>query len=470
MSLSKYVKNGLLFAVFFQCTLLGALSQEVYKITYAGLKEYEGKYEYLGNSTLEIAASPRDLKLYAIIDEARYPLTPAAKDLFLNPGKQEVSFLRNASDAITGYTVKDGQAPRLFKLLSKQVSFPESMWYPRKNATAYKCAKPSDLRDGLPTATLEGTGLDAAALTQMVNKITDESHSNVHSVLIIKNGKLVFEEYFYEYDINTLHQIRSATKSFVSALVGIAIGKGIIKSKHEPIASFFPEYNFSEEKKQITIQHMLNNQSGLDCNDHDGNSPGNEVKMYPAADWVKFILDLPMAGKPGAEARYCSGNVMTLARIIEKASGKSLYAFAKENLFDPIGASGYKWDFKADSSQMNTFGQLYIKPRDMAKFGLLYLNKGRWNNKQVIPEAWVAATLTPQTKIDNTAYGYLWWHPWLNVNGKRNDAITARGNGGQRIYLRPDLDMVVVITAGSYNTESSADKLLAYYILPAYNR
>jgi CubicO group peptidase (beta-lactamase class C family) len=192
--------------------------------------------------------------------------------------------------------------------------------------------------------------------------------------------------------------------------------------------------------------------------------------MYPTADWVKFTLELPMAGKPGDEARYCSGNVMTLARIIEKASGKSLYVFAKENLFDPIGARDYKWEFKPDSSQMNTFGQLYIKPRDMAKFGLLYLNKGKWNNRQVIPETWINESLTPHTTIDNTAYGYLWWHPWLNVNGIRNDATAARGNGGQRIYLRPDLNMVVVITGGNYNSESSSDKLLAYYILPTFNR
>ncbi|HYE54110.1 MAG TPA: serine hydrolase, partial [Chitinophagaceae bacterium] len=303
-----------------------SLAQPDYKPTYADLKQYEGKYEYHGGTTLEIAASPKDLKLYAILDQARYPLTPARKDLFLNSGKQEVEFKRNASNAIIGYIVKDGQSLRVFRLLSKQVSFPEGMWYARKNAASYKYARPAELGDGLKTGSLEGTGLNADSLVKMVNKIADETHPFIHSVLIIKNGKLVFEEYFYEYGQPTLHQIRSATKSFVSALVGIAIGKGLIKSKHEPIASFFPEYNLSEEKKQITIEHMLNNQSGLDCNDHDGNSPGNETKMYPTADWVKFILELPMAGKPGQEARYCSGNVVTLKRIIEKASGKSLYA------------------------------------------------------------------------------------------------------------------------------------------------
>jgi CubicO group peptidase (beta-lactamase class C family) len=460
----RYLLFLLMFAL-----LRTSFAQENYKLTYDELKKYEGKYEYAGNSTLLIAASPKDLKLYAIIDEARYPLSPERKDVFLNSSKQEVEFVRDASQKIIGYKVKDQQPERVFNLLNTKVSFPTGMWFPR-TTPKYTYLKPNMLDDGLPTATLDGTGLDAAALTQMIEKIADGSLPNVHSVLIVKDGKLVFEEYFYEYDVNALHQIRSATKSFISALMGIAISKGIIKSRHEPVSSFFPEYNLSEEKKSITIEHLLNNQSGLDCNDHDAKSPGNEVKMYPTADWVKFTLELPMAGKPGDEARYCSGNVMTLARIIEKASGKSLYVFAKENLFDPIGARDYKWEFKPDSSQMNTFGQLYIKPRDMAKFGLLYLNKGKWNNRQVIPETWINESLTPHTTIDNTAYGYLWWHPWLNVNGIRNDATAARGNGGQRIYLRPDLNMVVVITGGNYNSESSSDKLLAYYILPTFNR
>jgi CubicO group peptidase (beta-lactamase class C family) len=448
-------------------------AQEGYKISYAELKKYEGHYEYIGNSTLQMAASPKDLKLYAIIDEARYPLTPAKEGVFLNPGKQEVTFVYDASKNIVGYKVKDDNPDHLYKLLDKNVQFPESMWYPRKQGTTYRYARPKQLNDGFQTGTLQRTDLDSIALTQMMEKIADGTLPNVHSILILKNNKLVFEEYFYEYDINTLHQIRSATKSFVSALIGIAISKGLIKSKNEKVISFFPEYqlnNLTEDKKNITIENMLNNQSGLDCNDHDGNSPGNEVKMYPTSDWVKFILDLPMSDKPGGIARYCSGNVMILKRIIEKASGKSLYEFAKENLFDPISASGYKWNFKPDSSQMNTFGQLYIRPRDMAKFGLLYMNNGKCNNKQVLPEAWVKETLTPHTTIDNTPYSYLWWHPWLMVNGIRNNAIAAKGNGGQRIYLRPDLNMVVVITGGNYNSESAADKLLASYILPPFNK
>jgi CubicO group peptidase (beta-lactamase class C family) len=461
--------------IFFLCTIVSnCFSQTDYTISYQELKKYEGKYEYSGQQTLEMAASPKGLLLYAIIDDARYPLTPARKDVFLNNGKQEVQFIRNSSQDIIGYTVKNDEPDHMFKLLTKEVSFPETMWYPRKNATGkYKYIEPKNIHDGLQTGSLKGTGLDSSALVQMVDKIVDGSLPNVHSVLIIKDEKLVFEEYFYEYNQEALQQIRSATKSFISALVGIAIDKGLIKSKNETVVSFFPEYNLknlTEDKKKITIENMLNNQSGLDCNDHDGHSPGNEQNMYPTGDWVKFILDLPMIDKPGNEGKYCSGNVMTLARIVEKVSAKSLYAFAKENLFDPLGASGYKWNFKPDSSQMNTFGQLYIRPRDMAKFGLLFLNNGKWNKKQIISENWIKESLTPHSTIENTPYGYFWWHPWLMINGSRQEGIAAKGNGGQRIYLRPELNMVVIITGGNYNSESSADNLLGHYILPPFSK
>jgi len=460
--------------IFFYIAVSPCFSQDNFKISIDELKQYEGRYEYSGHQTLDMAASPKNLILYAIIDDARYPLRPAKKDVFLNNGNQEVRFIRNATQEIVGYSVADENPDRVFKLINKNVSFPEKMWFPRIDTiTKYKYAQPQNRQDGLQTGSLIGTGLDQIALEKMVDDIGRGHLPNVHSVLIIKDGKLVFEEYFYEYDVNTLQQIRSATKSFISALVGIAIDKGMIKSKDEPVLSFFPEFsvnNLTDDKKKITIENMLNNQSGLDCNDHDGKSPGNEVKMYPTANWVKFILDLPMIDKPGHEARYCSGNVMTLASIVERASRQPLYEFAKKNLFDPLQAAGYKWNFKPDSSEMNTFGQLYIKPRDMAKFGLLFLNNGKCGSREVISENWVKESLVPHTSIENTPYGYLWWHPWLMVNGSRQDATAAKGNGGQRIYLRPDLNMVVVITGGNYNSESSADQLLVRYILPPFSK
>lgn len=266
------------------------------------MKEYEGNYEYFNNVRLQIAASPKDNVLFAIIDEGRYPLKTVRKDVFLDGQNSQVVFERNKANQITGYRVISKDSNRFFKLLSKE-SFSEKMWYPRRVTGNEKItySTPKNLQDGLEVGSLVRAEFDAAAITQMVNKIADGTHKNIHSVLIIKDGKLVIEEYFYEYDESKLHQLRSVTKSFVSALVGIAIDQGIIRSKDERVLSYFPEYNLqnpSEDKKRITIEHLLTNRSGLDCDIADENSPGSEMKMGVSPDWVKFTLDLPMIDQP----------------------------------------------------------------------------------------------------------------------------------------------------------------------------
>src|SRR5690606_4877196 len=218
--------------------------QENYKTTYNQLKEYEGLYEYINNITLEIAASPVDTLLYAIIDKSKYPLFPLSKDLFLNRQNDEIRFLRDDNNTIIGYIFyKD-----TLKLISKSVSFSDKMWYPRPKTIEkfnYTYRKPKESSDGLLIGNIRESGLDTLLLAKMVEKIADRTYPDVHSVLVIKDGKLVFEEYFYEYDENTLHELRSATKSFISALTGIAVDKGFIKSIDNKVLSFFPEYTIA---------------------------------------------------------------------------------------------------------------------------------------------------------------------------------------------------------------------------------
>jgi CubicO group peptidase (beta-lactamase class C family) len=461
---------ALLAALIFQ----NCFSQDVYKLSYPQLKSYEGTYEYVGGQTLEMAASPVDGKLYAIVGRARYPLAPVRKDVFVNNGKQEVLFSRNSSGLLTGFRVDNETPDRFFKFLTPRVSFSPKIWYPRNPTDSiYTYRSPPDLKDGIAVGDIDASGLDTALLKEMGRKLVAGRFPAVHSVLILKDNKLVFEEYFYEYNADSLQEIRSATKSFYSALVGIAIDRKIIKSKDQSVLSFFPEYNLknpSPEKSKITIENLLTNQSGLDCEDDDPKSAGNENKMYGTNDWVKFVLDVPMIDTPGGRARYCSGGVITLGKIVEKASGESLYKFSKDHLFGPLGVNNYKWDFQPDRSHEDSYGQLSIRPRDMAKFGLLYLNGGRWNGRQIISEGWVHASLESHTILRNSGYGYLWWRPWFMINGEKQEGIAAKGNGGQRIYLRPDLHLVVVITGGAFNTESSADDLLAHFILPAFGK
>ena len=291
--------------------------------------------------------------------------------------------------------------------------------------------------------------------------------------MIVKDGKLVFEEYFYEHDKNKLHELRSATKSFISALTGIAIEQGYIHSKDEKVLPYFSEYTFknnTDAKKQITIENLLTNQSGLDCDVYNPKAMGNESIMAYEKDWIQYSLDLPMNDSAGGIGQYCSSNPIILGRIIEKSTKMALPKFAAKTLFKSIGIKHFDWHFKPDLSSSETFCQLNLRSRDMAKFGLLYLNNGLWHGKQVISKEWVEQSLTKHAVLAGLDYGYLWWTKYLDADGVRYYGKLAQGNGGQKIYIFKDLNLVTVITAGHYNMQSSSNELNAKYILPAFNK
>lgn len=448
-------------------------AQTKYKVSFQELKDYEGRYEYINHGTLQIAASPIDTLLYAIINQSRYPLRPLDKDVFTNNSGDQIRFLRNSSNHIVSYSTDK----ETFKLLSKAVLFPKEMWYPKLSAIGkpyqYIYQQPSKLNDGLLTGNINQSGLDSSLLTDMMHKIVAGKYPGVHSILIIKGGKLVFEEYFYEYTVDSLHELRSASKSFVSALTGQALQKRFIKSIDKPVLSYFPGYiplNASPLKFKIRVEHLLTNQTGLDYDISNPKSTGDETKMNYSDDWVKYTLDLPMIDTPGGKGRYASGNPIILGRIIEEASGRSLSAFANENLFKPLGIQHYKWNFKPDKSNAEDFCQLYLRPRDMAKFGLMYLEGGKWGGKQVVPASWVKASLSKHSTVQNVNYGYLWWLKYLEKDGVRYNGIAAQGNGGQKIYLFPDQQLVVVTTGGNYNSQSPADELILNYILSSFSK
>lgn len=441
-----------------------------FPVSYAYLKLFEGLYEYTNNSTIKIAASPKDTTLYAIINESKYKLTAVGKDLFMDMTKNKVQFFRKGKNKVAGFY----SGGKNFRLLSSRLRFSDEVWYPRlAHSGEYTYQQPKNIQDGLPIGGLENTGLDQSLLSEMMNKIIAGHYPNVHSVLIIKDGKLVFEEYFYEHNQRKLHELRSASKSFISALTGIAIDQGFIRSKDEKVLDFFPEYtlaNNSDAKKEITIENLLTNQSGLDCDVSNPNSVGNETVMNNTDDWVRFTLDLPMIDVPGGKGMYCSGNPITLGRIIEKSTKLTVSEFARKNLFNPLGIRKYAWNFKPDKSSSETFCQVYLTSRDMAKFGLLYLNKGMWNGKQVISTGWVEQSFQKHSVVQGVDYGYLWWNKYLDAGDTRYYSFGAQGNGGQKIYVWQEQNMVTIITGGNYNEQSPSDELIKKYILPAFNK
>ena len=447
----------------------------------APLSDYEGVYAYQGGTSLMIVAT--DSSLFAVIDEAKYPLRSIGADRFLNAGGDTIPFRRAATGEVSGFVERTVFFPRRTRAIDAAVAA-DVRAVPRPPgkdgaAAPYRYATPADIGDGIATGNAAETGFDTATIGGMVRRVVDGTYPDVHSILVYRGGKLVIEEYFYGYGRDRPHQMRSATKSVVSTLVGIAIDRGALASESELVTKRLPYTSYANpdpRKDALTLRDFLTMQSGLACDDWDGKSPGNESRVYLSEDWVKFVLDLPMIAQPGTHGSYCSGGVAVAGRIVERATGKSLPMFAQENLFTPLGirAGDVRWNYTLSSSNAATFAQLYLRPRDMLKLGILFQQQGNWRGRQLISRDWVARSTGQWSTVGDQKYGYFWWHQWVmasSPNGPRHvDMIVATGNGGQKIYLVPSLDLIVVLTGGNYNTQSPAMSIMSKDLIPALLR
>ena len=187
---------------------------------------------------------------------------------------------------------------------------------------------------------------------------------------------------------------------------------------------------------------------GMDCENDNPKSKGNEQSMMESEDWVKHTLDLPMSTEPGKSSSYCTGCALTLGSLIEIATDKNIEDFAREYLFQPLGIENYHWTFEPNPASQSTFSQMYLTSRDLIKLAKMYKENGKWNNEQIISANWVSKTFD----MDKGDYGYLWEHKYFVVNGKEYNSYLATGNGGQKINIWPELDMITVFTGGNYNS------------------
>ncbi len=340
----------------------------------------------------------------------------------------------------------------------------------------YHYHPPADLHDGIAVGDIARSALGIATADAIVRGILDGTYKDVHGVLLYQHGRLVMEEYFYGYNEQRPHQLRSATKSVVATLAGIAVDRGALTGPGEvvlPHMSYSGYAHPDPRKATITLGNFLSMSSGLDCNDHSSNSPGRETVIDDTPDWVKATLDLPMINDPGTKGYYCSGGVAVVGRLIENVVHMRLPEFAQANLFAPLGISRAQWQWNYDLTNADKeYSQIHLRPRDMLKLGILFADGGRWHGRQVVSASWVRASLAEQSHVDNVSYGYFWWRPWLNVEttagAQHVDVIAAQGNGGQKIYLVPQYDLVAVFTAGGYNAESTPpNTIMAKIILPA---
>jgi CubicO group peptidase (beta-lactamase class C family) len=273
------------------------------------------------------------------------------------------------------------------------------------------------------------------------------------------------------FSLTTLHDTRSISKSIVGLLVGIAQQKGEIGSLSTPILQFYPKnLDFrSPEKDTITLEHLLTMSSGLQWN--EGALPNDETRLFWEATPLRHLLNRPMIAKPGQVFNYNSGGTMVLSEILTRTSGRSLTELVKTELFDPLEITDWEWVSNLHGKEL-AFTGLRMRPRDLLKIGRMMLDGGRWRNRQVVPKAWVAASLhpkiatghkSPPNAADDLKYSYQWWGSSVNWHGKMLGWSAGFGNGGQRLFIVPDLDLAIVTTAGEYESLQIVHKLMILF-------
>ncbi len=322
--------------------------------------------------------------------------------------------------------------------------------------------------EGWRTKTPEEQGLDSEMLAKMFDHIRKQNYA-IHSVTVIRNGYLVTYATIYPFGQGSKHTtqkhiIHSCTKSIISALIGIAIEQGHIESVKQPVLSFFPDRtaaNLDANKEVMTLEHLLLMASGLECRDSYLYQWRGLERMRQKDDWVQFMLDLPMAEPPGTRFEYCNGASFLLSAILQETTGMSTFAFAQAHLFGPLGIWDVEWPSNPQGITIG-WGELRMRPQDMAKIGYLYLNKGRWDGVQIIPAAWVATSTRKHISATlQDGYGYQWWIA--------DDSIyMALGHAGQFIFVVPEQELVVAFT--SYLSRDRfyvPQDLLNGFIIPA---
>lgn len=357
---------------------------------------------------------------------------------------------------------------------------------------------PENLSDGLATGSLKDVHIDTAIISRAIKKITCGKFNEVHSLLIYKDKMLVLEEYFqgHNYQWNAphyygelvqwkaemLHPVMSCTKSFVSACIGIAIDKGFIDNVHQSIFDFLPDhqqYKY-DNREYITIEHLLTMTCGLAWNEWGaphGTSANDIDRLYfDCEDPIACVLERPWWAVPGEKFTYNGGGMVILGEILRHASKMNIDEFSKKYLLEPLKIDRTYW-LQYPNGMYDTGGSMSLKPRDMLKLGVLYLNKGYWNGVSILPEEWVEKSSTvfnnnrgiklPIEDSGKNGYGYTWWISELSHKGKKINMFRANGWGGQAIMVFPDLDMVVVFTGGNWAAKSSLFKILNRFILPA---
>jgi CubicO group peptidase (beta-lactamase class C family) len=345
----------------------------------------------------------------------------------------------------------------------------QAQFFPRAKNSKYAYRKPSLDDDGWPVATVEEVGLDRAALSQFLQQIIDNpvstlSSQQVHAVLVARNGKLVLEEYFHGSHRDELHDLRSAAKSMASMLAGAANVPASTK-----VYATMQTPTSDPRAQALTLEHLFNMASGLDCDDSNPESRGAEDNVAEQHDQIGYILGLSMIRDPGEKAVYCSINTNLAGAVIAKKTGKWLPELFHEKIAAPLQFGNYAY-------QLMPLGEAYmgggarLRARDFLKLAQVMLDGGKWRGRQIVSEEWVRASWKPRYELSKIQYGYQWWSMEFPYRDRTVRAYFAGGNGGQVSMGIPELNLAIVFLGGNYADPATFVPQREYvpkYVLPA---
>ncbi|WP_434362573.1 beta-lactamase family protein [Parasalinivibrio latis] len=330
-------------------------------------------------------------------------------------------------------------------------------------------------------------GLAPQPLADLHAYVTLRKTKKVQSLLIVRNGKLVFEQYYpvrsskdgtpmpvyFPPAPDTFHQMRSITKTVTSTLIGNLLFKGKLESKDVQLFSYYQSENYpdAEQKKAITLENALDFNSGFDWKEW-GEIDSDAMKMWLSRDPYEYILNKGVSGSPGEHYVYQGAMSVLLGGVVEQVTGMTLREYAEDALFGPLGITNYDWFSHEITGDYLGSSGLYLRSRDLAKLGVLYLNEGMWRGERIFSTAWAEESRVPKGKFwkDKTIqYGHNWWFPLIAANGKTLDIAGMRGSGGQEMFIVPELNLVFVMTSGAYigQDENFPFELLVDYVLPS---
>jgi CubicO group peptidase (beta-lactamase class C family) len=375
-------------------------------------------------------------------------------------------------------------------------------FFPRPpGAPPYVYAKPPGTGDGWTTARARDAGMDEAVLERLVRRLADADPSVrrpalIHSLLVAHRGRLVLEEYFFGFDRERRHDIRSAGKTFGSVLLGAAMMRGKRVGPETPVygllAGMGPFGHPDPRKARITVAHLMTHTSGLACDDNDEASPGNEMTMQTQKgepDWWKYTLDLPMAHDPGSRYAYCSANSNLVGAVLKAATGTTLPELFEQWVARPLEFQRYYWNL-IPTGDGYLGGGAFLRPRDFLKVGQAYLDGGVWRGRRIVDSSWVSRSTAPSVKVSPETTGldkdrfpefygegedaYAWHLNRLRSGERTYREYEATGNGGQLLMVIPELDLVVVFTGGNYGQGGIwgrfRDQIVPQEIIPAIRR